>query len=266
MFAFLKRQLRKPRNDREWSLDLRILPEIVFNEDGTITIKNIRNFVYRSVTDYTPRYYDRTIHVSQIQNVWFMVEPFSLLAAHTLLSFGLSDGTYIAISIEIRKQKNQKFSQWLVLFFLRRHELIYVVGDEHDLIRLRTNHRLDNVYLYPLTLTSQDVQELFLHMLKRAQHIQEQPEFYNPFTNTCLTNIIDHIREVTHTHIPFNYKILIATLADRYAYNIGLINNSLPFKMLKKKHHINTRALQHQEGLGFSKLIREDNLTIDSME
>ncbi len=262
MLSFLKHVLRKPRNDRDWSLDLKILPEIIFNEDETITIKNIRNFVYRSVTDYTPRYYDRTIHVSQIMNVWFMVEPFSLLAAHTLLSFGLSDGTYIAISIEIRKQKNQKFSQLLVLFFLRRHELTYVIGDEQDLIRLRTNHRLDNAYLYPVNITEEEAQELFVHMLERANHLQQHPEFYNPFTNTCLTNIIDHVSAVTHRHIPFSYKILVATLADQFAYSIGLLDQSLPFKILKKKHHINARALQHTEGLEFSELIREDSSTI----
>ena len=119
MVGHLKKKFifRHPTNDRNWSADLAVLPEVVFEDDETVTIKNIRNFTYRSEVDYTPGYYDRTVRLSQIESVWFMVEPFSLLAAHTLVSFGLSDGTYIAVSIEIRKTLGQNFSQFHVLFF-----------------------------------------------------------------------------------------------------------------------------------------------------
>lgn len=250
---------RKPRKDREWSVDLNVLPEIVFNADKTVTVRNIRNFEYQSVTEYTPQYYDRTYAVEDIRRVWFMVEPFSLLAAHTLLSFELTDGSYIGISVEIRKQKGQKFSQLLVLGFVRRHELMYVIGDEHDLIRLRTNHREDDVFFYPLTMTSKEAQQLFVDMLTRAQTLQQSPEFYNPFTNTCLTNIIDHLNTTTSKRIPWSFKILVATFSDHLLYTVGLLDQSLPFRVLKKKSHINKRALTHRDGENFSKIIRTDH-------
>jgi hypothetical protein len=249
---------RQPTNDRNWSPDLRVLPEILFDEEGTITLRHIRNFTYRSVTDYTPAYYDRTFRLEDVESVWFMVEPFSLVAAHTLLSFGLRDGTYIALSVEIRKTVGQTFSQLMVLFFLRRHELIYVIGDERDLIRLRTNYRRDKVYLYPVQASSEKVQELFMDMLKRAQHLQTHPEFYNPFTNTCLTNIVSHANTVAPKRIPLSYKILLATLSDELAYAVGLLDRSLPFRELKRKHFINERALRYGEDPDFSKKIRSE--------
>ncbi|MBP5993604.1 MAG: DUF4105 domain-containing protein [Candidatus Moranbacteria bacterium] len=247
---------RRPTNDRNWSPDLVRLPEITFGSDGTVTIRSIRNFTYRSVTDYTPGYYDRTFAVSDIQTVWFMVEPFSVVAAHTLVSFGLSDGTYIAISVEIRKTVGQVFSQLAVLFFLRRHELVYVIGDERDLIRLRTNYRQDTVYLYPVQATPSQAQALLVDMLKRAQRLQQEPEFYNPFTNTCLTNIVAHANAIAPKRIPWSYKLLIATLADELAYSIGLLDQSLPFRQLRKKHLINDRAREYGDDPDFSQKIR----------
>lgn len=247
---------RRPRNDRNWSLDLKILPEIILSDDHTITIKNIRNFSYQSVQKYTPKYYDRTFPLTEIRDVWFLVEPFSWLAAHTMLSFGLHDGTYISVSVEIRKKIGQRFSQLATLFFLRRHELVYVIGDEQDLIKLRTNYRKDKTYLYPMTLSSGEAQQLFVDTLKRAQYIQENPEFYNPFTNTCLTNLIDHINAVRTTHIPLSYKMWVAKYADVLMYEEGLIDQSLPFVDIQKKYFINERAHRHAVDPDFSKKIR----------
>ncbi len=246
---------RSPSNTRDWSEDLRILPEISFGE-GIVTIKNIRHFTYRSETDYTPGYYDRTFPIEEIESVWFMVEPFSLLAAHTMVSFGLRDGTSIAVSVEIRKRRGQKFSQLLVLFFLRRHELVYVIGDDRDLIKLRTNYRRDRVYLYRAQATPKQAQALFVSMLHRADSLQKYPEFYNPFTNTCLTNIVSHVNTIVPERIPWNYKILIATLSDHLAYTLGLLDQSLPFKDLKKQCFINERALRYADHPDFSRKIR----------
>lgn len=248
---------RTPSNSRAWSPDLVTLPTIEFLDSNTVTIKNMRYCTYRSVTDYTPGFYDRTIQIDTIESVWFMTEPFSLLAAHTLLSFGVSDGTYISISVEIRKQVGQKFSQLMVLFFLRRHELVYVIGDERDLIKLRTNYRKDRVYLYPVHASKEKVQALFVDMLKRANTLQKDPEFYNPFTNTCLTNIVDHANRVSPKSIPYSYKIFIATLADSFAYHLGLLDRTHPFKVLKQMCSINERALLHEDHPDFSKKIRE---------
>lgn len=252
---------RRPSNDREWSPEVAVFPEIVFENPGTVRIRHIRNFRYRSVSEYTPDYFDRVIHLSRIETVWFVVEPFSLIAAHTFLSFGLDDGTYVAISVEIRKQTGQVFSQFMVLSFLRRHELIYVIGDERDLIKLRTNYRRDDVYLYPVQVPPEKVRELFVDMLKRAKRLQRHPEFYHPFTNTCLTNLVMHANAVAPRRVPWSYQIWIAVYADKLAYAIGLLDRSLPFRQLRRKCHINHRALLYADDPDFSSLIRRDTET-----
>ena len=68
--------------------------------------------------------------------------------AHTHMSWAFTDGQHIAISIETRKEVGESYSA--VAGFFRQYELYYVVADERDVIRLRTNYRGEQVYLYPL--------------------------------------------------------------------------------------------------------------------
>ena len=64
-----------------------------------------------------------------------------------MLSFGFA-GDHVAVSIETRKKKGEAYSS--IAGFFKQYELIYVVGDERDLIRVRTNYRRpeEQVYLY----------------------------------------------------------------------------------------------------------------------
>lgn len=250
---------RKPSNDRDWSPDLQILPEILFSPTGeSVTIRHIRNFIYRSVTDYTPGYYDRTFDLADVTSVWFMVEPFSLVVAHTLVSFGLKDGTFVTISVEVRKRRGESFSLSKVFFFIRRYEIVYVIGDEQDLIKLRSNYRQDQVYLYQAEATPEQAQALLKDMLIRAQETQICPEFYNPFTNTCLTNIISHVNTLDPKRVPWwRYEIVLAAYSDRLAYHLGLLDRSLPFRELKRRAYINERAHRFADDSDFSKRIRD---------
>jgi hypothetical protein len=247
-------QFKRPSNDRDWNSDQAVLPQIHIEND-TISLKNIRNFDYRTVSDYTPNYYDRTFRLSQIQNVWFLVEPLSTRgAAHTLVSFGLDDGTYLAISVEIRKEKGESFSA--VKGLLREYELMYVIADERDVIKLRSNYRKDKVYLYPVQTTPEKAQALFLDMINRAKTLQEEPEFYNTITNTCTTNIVSHINTIAPDRVPFSLKVLLPAYSDELAYKIGLLDNSVPLETLQERYLINERAEKYADDPEFSKRIR----------
>ncbi len=247
--------LTPPQTDRDWNLDQAILPDISVAGDQ-VTIKNIRNFEYRTTTDYTPRYYDRTFRISDIESVWFMVEPFSgnSGAAHTLLSFGLSDGTYVAISVEIRKEKGEKFSALKGL--VRQYELMYVIADERDVIKLRSNYRKDQVYLYPIRTDKAKIQSLFLSMLERAQKLQREPEYYNTLTSTCTTNIVSHINELVPGRIPLDLRVLFPAHSDTLAYELGLIDTDLSFEDARAHFNINARAEKYADSPEFSKMIR----------
>ena len=251
---FLLLQFKQPSNNRDWTIDATVLPEI--NIDGeNISIKNIRNFTYRTTSDYTPGYYDRTFKLSQIQNVWFMVEPFSKGgAAHTLLSFELNDGTYLAVSVEIRKEKGESFSALKGL--MREYELVYVIADEKDVIKLRANYRKDKVYLYPGQTTPEKARTLFMDMITRANELQEKPEFYNTIVNTCTTNIVSHINAITPNKIPLSWKVLLPAYSDELAYKIGLLDNTISFKELRKQHLINDLSEKYANDPEYSKRIR----------
>src|SRR5690606_8504462 len=123
----------------------------------------IRNIEYRSVSDYDIRYYDKTFDLGTIESLWYVVEPFKGQnpgAAHTFLSFGFEGGDYVAISAEIRKEKGEMFSALKGL--MRQYEIVYVIADERDVIKLRSNHRKDDVFLYPIAMEKEDIRELFV--------------------------------------------------------------------------------------------------------
>lgn len=246
---------KTPSNDRSWALDQQVLPHAEFSGDE-VTVFNIRNFTYQSVSEYTPNYYDRTFNLNDIQSVDYIVEPFgSIGAAHTFVSFGFSSGDHLAISVEIRKEIGESFSA--IKGLLRNYELMYVIADEQDVVKLRTNYRKDDVYLYPVETTRENMQRLFLDMLSRANSLKAQPEFYNTLTNTCTTNIADHINDITPSRVPWDLRLLFPKNSDELAYELGLIDNSIPLEELRKQHQINGKAEQYADSPDFSKLIRQ---------
>ena len=246
---------KAPSNDREWSPDQQVLPYAEFKGDE-VTVLNIRNFTYQSTTDYEPNYYDRTFNLNDLQSIDYIVEPFgSIGAAHTFVSFGFSTGDYLAISVEIRKEIGESFSP--VRGVMRTYELMYVVADERDAVKLRTNYRKDDVYLYPVNTTKEKMQRLFIDMLTRANTLKEQPEFYNTLTNTCTTNIADHVNEITPSRIPWDLRLLFPENSDELAYELGLLDKSIQLEELRKQHLINEKAEKYADSVDFSKLIRQ---------
>jgi len=252
LFLFLVR----PSNDRNWNTDQAVLPEAFFNGDF-VEIKNIRNFKYRSTTDYDVDYYDKTFDLNDLETVWYVVEPFSDFAgsAHTFLSFGFADNEYLSVSVEIRKEKEETFSALKGLF--RNYEIMYVIADEKDAIKLRSNYRKDKVYLYPVQVSEEKRRELFVGMLERANDLKEKPEFYNTITNTCTTNIVSHVNYITPDRVPFSFKVLLPGYSDKLAYDLGLIPTDESFEEVRAKHLINDKAEKYGEDPDFSIKIRE---------
>lgn len=248
--------LRTPSNDREWTNDQTILPYAEFH-DESITVRNIRNFEYHSRDTYTANYYDKTFRIDEIVSVDYIVEPLaSVAAAHTLLSFGLSDGSRIAISVEIRKEQGEEFSPTMGTF--REYELMYVVVDERDALGLRAIYRENPVYIYPTIATPEMAQQLFMDMMHRATKLVSEPEFYNTFTNTCATNIADHINEIVPERIGWDYRLLLPKDSDALAYELGLLVGSGHIETLRANHYATDAISEHIESDSFSRTIRED--------
>jgi len=249
------RFLIRPSNERKWALDQAVLPVAELDKLPLVTIRNIRNFAYESESRYTPAYYDKTFDLRKLDSAWFFVEPFGKGgAAHTFVSFGFEDRDFVAISVEIRKEVGESFSPLKGL--LRQYEVMYVVGDERDLVKLRTNFRKDPVHLYRIQTTPERVQATFLSMLRRANQLREHPEFYNTATNTCTTNLVRHVNEITPERIPFSPAVLLPAHSDRLAYDLGLIDRTLPFADTRRRALINAAAAKYAEDPEFSLRIR----------
>jgi len=247
--------LVRPSNERDWSADQVRLAAASFIGD-TVHIENVRNNVYRSVADYDVRWERRSYDLRELESVWFIVEPFSEVRgpAHTFLSFGFSNGEYVAISVELRKEKGETFHPLRGL--LRQYELQYVVGDERDLIGLRANHRHDSVFVYPVRTTPEKKRELFVAMLRRANGLAEKPEFYNTLWSSCTTNIVSHINDIAPKRVPFSYKVLLPAYSDELAYDLGLLETTLPRESFRGPHLVNARAAEFADQDGFSRGIR----------
>lgn len=244
----------QPSNEQEWNADQLILTTASFEGD-LMHAYNVRNISYRTPSDYDIRHYNATYNVSELERVWFLVEPFaSKGAAHTLVSFEFSDGRFLAVSVEIRKEQGEQFSALKGLF--RQYELMYVIADEEDVIKLRSNYRNDTVYLYPVNTTQERAQSMLISMLSRANALARQPAFYNTLTSTCTTNIVKHANIVAPERVPFDWRLLAPAYADEYAFEIGLLAvNATTIEQAREQHKINERAMD--ESLGpFSQRIR----------
>ena len=244
-----------PKLDRDWVLDQKALAEITVDGD-LVTVKNIRNLVYRSADDFDVAFYDKTFQLEDLRAAWYVVEPFGRFgAAHTFVSFEFEDGSFMAISAEIRREKGEQFSVLKGLF--RQYELVYIIADEADVIKLRTRHRKHELRLYPIKADKKIVQQVFMAMLKRADKLAEEAEFYNTLANNCTTNIIKHVRRFSEMDIPWwDIRYLLPEFSDKIAYNAGVLKSDLPLDEARQYFSITSKAQRCIERENFSHCIR----------
>ncbi len=248
----------KASNDREWSPDQQVLQEASF-DNNLVHIKNIRNFSYTSTSTFETSYYDNVFDINKLKKVWYFVEPFEGIpgSAHTFLSFEFEDDNFLSVSVEVRKEVGESYHPIKGLF--NKYELMYVIGDEKDLVKLRTNFRKDDVYMYEVDTTKEKAEALFVGMLNRVNKLKEHPEFYNTLWNTCTSNIVSHVNEITPKKIPFwDMRVLFPEYSDILAFEVGLLKADSLDKESRKKYLINEKAMKFADDKDFSRKVREE--------
>lgn len=246
----------EPSNDRNWQPDVARPPWAEIQGDR-VTIHDIRDFDYRTETDFTPRYYDKTFDLRDLDeldliSVYWMGDAI----AHVMMSFGFAGRDYLTISIETRKEVGESYDT--IRGFFRQYELFYVVGDDRDLIRLRTNYRknpVEDVYLYRVAVPRENIRRLFLDYLREINALKEEPAFYNTGTTNCTTNVYRHTK-VNQGGLAFSWKLLLSGYAAEYVYGLGGLDDSMPFSELRKRSHINAVAMAADAAPDFSQRIR----------
>ena len=243
----------KPSNDRDWAPDVAAIPSAEISGDR-ITVHNIRNFDYRTETDFTPRWEDRTYDLSKLRSVDFMLVYWGSPAiAHAMVSFGFEPDQYLAVSIEARREKSQTYSA--IQGFFRQFGLVYIFADERDVVRLRTNYRHEDVYLYRSAMPPFQAKELLLSYVEQANSLARDPEFYNALTSNCATNVLENAK-AGHLPTQMSWRILLSGYAAQQLYNNHRIDTSMPFDQLVAKSHVNAAANKADQDPEFSRLIR----------
>ncbi len=244
----------RPSNDRDWA------PEYAHAPYGEITgdrlvLHNVRDFDYRSETEFTPRWETRTYDLSRLTGLdLFMSYWGSPWIAHTILSWRFENGPPLAVSIETRRERSESYSA--VRGFFRQYEIFYVAADERDLVRLRTNYRGENVYLWRLRTPPDRARALLLDYVQEMNRLARQPDWYNALTHNCTTTIRTHTRHVGGAS-PFDWRLLANGYADEMLYERGVVDTSLPFPELKARCSIDAKGRAAGQDPAFSARIRE---------
>ena len=243
-------------NDRDWQTDVSVTPHATIKGDS-ITIHGVRNFAYRTETDFTPRWETRTYDLSKLDSVDLIAVYWAGKAiAHIMVSFGFAGKDYLAVSIETRKEKGESYST--LAGFFRQYELYYVVADERDVVGVRTTYRQpqEDVYIYRVKGPLKNARRVFLDYLKGMNELHERPSYYNTLTTNCTTSILMHTR-MNPESPPMSWKILLSGYVPDYLYELGRLDTTHSFVELERLSRVNERARAADKNPAFSQRIRE---------
>jgi hypothetical protein len=244
---------RQASNDRDWRYDVARVASADVSGDRLV-VHNVRNFAFWSGTEAVPAWEDRGYDLSRLKTVDLILCYWgSKSVAHAIASFGFDDGQFLAVSIETRLEKDEVQSGLQSLF--RQYELIYVFADERDVVRVRTNHRAQDVYLYRTRLSPAQAGAVLVSYLARANSLAREPEWYNTLTANCTTSVLPHARAAGAPG-RMSLDVLLSGRAARQGYANGMLNTRVPFEELESRSLINAAALAAENDPDFSKRIR----------
>jgi hypothetical protein len=248
----------KPSTTRDWIPQQALLPSARF-EGSTVHVSGIRNFQFAAPGVFSNAVYEsRTYDLDKLTGVWFVLTPFYDSwrgPAHSFVTFGFADSQFVSISVEARRERGEEYGPLAGLF--NRYELIYVIGDERDVIGQRAILEDYPVYLYPIRAPRDKIRAMFVAMLERANSLRERPEFYNTITNNCTSNVVDHVNAVATRPVPGGLRTMLPGYTDDVALRLGLIDSDLDLERARATFRVNDRARRFAHDPNFSLRIRD---------
>lgn len=245
----------RPSNSREW------MPEVAQQTYGivqgdSVTLHNVRNFDWRSKTDYVEQWETKTYDLSQLQSVDLVLSYWGRPAiAHTMVSFGFADGQHVVFSVEIRRKLGDEFSE--IGGFFRQYELAVLASTEQDSLRVRTNVRDEEGYLFRVQMPQgrAAARALFMSYLETANQLREHPRFYNTITANCTTIVYQLAREIV-PGLPLDYRLLVSGYLPEYLYELGALQGAGSVAEYRRAGHYTRRAQDSKDVTTFSQDIR----------
>ena len=265
IWLILRHLSLRPSNDRSWVNDNERMATADFDGD-MVTIRNVRDFNWRSTRDFDERWIDVKINLNKMSKIWFVLEyfdPSKRQMAHTIMSFETEDGERIACSIEVRREEGERYHPLKGLF--RQYELIYVWATERDVIGVRTRCRKKSVtHLFEAVVLGPGNERRMLESyLRRTNKLSVEPEWYNTITNTCTTNIVGHVNQVYPGRVPRAISILLPGLSPKLLHRNNLVKMTGTLEETLEMSIIDERANSWDESSDFGDWIRSEG-SIDS--
>ncbi|MBO9356849.1 DUF4105 domain-containing protein [Bordetella petrii] len=243
----------RPAQDRDWEPSVaRLLHGQI--EGDVATLHNVRNFAWRGTQDFDARWETRRYRLSAIRSVDMALSYWSHTAiAHTLVSFGFADGDYLVFSVEIRRKKNDRFSE--LGGFFRQYELSIVAADERDILQVRTNVRGEDGYLYRVHMAPDDMRALFAEYISQANKLVQRPRFYNTLTANCTTLVYRMVNRIV-TGLPLDYRLMASGYLPEYLYELGALRGADSMREYRRRGRYTERARDTASPLPYSQRIR----------
>ncbi|MEY2152902.1 DUF4105 domain-containing protein [Rhodanobacter sp. 115] len=242
-----------PTNHRVWADDVsRLLTSTVHG--SMVTLHNVRDFTWHSADDYDEHWVTQSYDLDQLVSADAVLSHWGSQAiAHAMISFGFDDGRHLVFSVEIRKRRGQKFSS--IGGFFKNFESILIASPESDIVRVRTNVRGEDDYLYPLSMSRDAMRALFLSYTATANRLVDHPEFYNTITSNCTTMVYRMARQLD-PGLPWDARLLVTGYLPGYLYKIGALDHRLTLDEWNQRARITERARASKAGEDFSAAIR----------
>ena len=222
----------------KWQTPWQRMPKVKIS-NGSCNIINIRDFNYRSVTDYDVRYCEMTVDPARIDSVDLAISYWDGMrsVAHTMLAFNFADGKHLVVSMETRLPQNIR--QGFLPGLYKQYGLIMVLGTEEDIFKLRTDFRKEELFLYRTNATPEQAEKLFRKLLCNLTEMHRTPRYYNSIFSNCTTSLVPLLREIDPA-IRNDLRMLFNGYSDELLFELGFLRcrQGETFEQLKRRRKV----------------------------